>query len=478
MAKPFTDIPSLPMLPFVGTAWHYMPIVGQYRPDQQHIANKDKKKRLGDILRDKVGPLDIVVCFTVEDLQEILRNEGTYPNRVPFTTVKAYRATRKQWYSTSGLLSVQGKEWHHLRSKTQKHLLKPKVAIEYLEPIQDVARDLVKRIYEIKNSKNEVPNLLIEFYKYTLESVAYMGLDTRLGCLKSDLSPDSDGMRIIQSVLTQFDCIVKLEAFSGYIQFWKYFNTPTWKKFTAASDVYAEIAFKHINRALSDLEHIEHNSNKKLTLIKALMKNKELDVKDIMVMVADLLMAGIETTSHSLGFLLYHLAKHPEKQDRLYQEIIQHLPTKDMKISETIHSKLVYLKACIKESLRLNPVVGGTARHLAHNTVLSGYQVPAGTLATVPYQELFTDDRYFVSPNEFIPDRWLKRERSHPFSYVPFGFGPRGCIGKRLAELEIICAVTEILRHFKVEYHYEDIGVKTLLVNVPDRKLRFNFIKR
>lgn len=80
--------------------------LGRYRLDQQHIANKDKKKRLGDILRDKVGPLNIVVCFRAEDLQEILRNEGTYPYRVAFTTIKAYRATRKQWYSTSGLLSV------------------------------------------------------------------------------------------------------------------------------------------------------------------------------------------------------------------------------------------------------------------------------------------------------------------------------------------------------------------------------------
>lgn len=66
------------------------------------------------------------------------------------------------------------------------------------------------------------------------------------------------------------------------------------------------------------------------------------------------------------------------------------------------------------------------------------------TLVTVPYQELFTDERYFENPNEFIPERWLKRGQTNPFAFVPFGFGPRGCIGKRLAELEIICAVTEV----------------------------------
>ncbi|GIX67406.1 cytochrome P450 CYP12A2 [Caerostris extrusa] len=273
--------------------------------------------------------------------------------------------------------------------------------------------------------------------------------------------------------------MIKLEAFSGRIQFWKYFSTPTWRKFVKYSDDYSEIAFKYINEALNKLKSYKETEDKPLTLIQAMMVDQKLDVKDIMVIVADFLQAGIETTAHSAGFLLYHLAKNPDKQERLYKEITELLPTKDQKVTKDIYNKLKYFNACFKESLRLNPVVGGTARTLAKDVVLSGYLVPAGTLATVPYTELFTHERYFKNPFKFEPERWLDKEKkSHPFACVPFGFGARSCIGKRLAELEITLLVVELIKNFKVEYHFEDIGMKTLLANVPDKPLRLNFIER
>ncbi|GFT29902.1 probable cytochrome P450 49a1 [Nephila pilipes] len=477
-AKPFSEIPSLPMLPIIGTAWHYMPVIGRFRLDRQNEANHEKHKRFGDILREKFGSLNLVMCFSAEDLREILRNEGTYPHRVEFTSIKAYRESRKHWFSTSGLLAVQGEEWHHLRGKTQEHLLKPAAVLKYFNSLQDVAIEFVQTIFENRDSNNEIPNFVRELYKFTLESVCYVGLDTRLGCLKSNLSEDSDGLKMINAVLAQFQAMIKLEAFSGNIQYWKYFSTPTWRKFVKYSDMYSEIAFKYINKAIIDLEFKKDED--KMTLIQALVVNKKLDVKDIMVMVADFLMAGIETTSHSAGFLLYHLARNPDKQQKLYEEITKVLPTKDLKMTTHMYEyEMKYLRSCIKESLRLNPVVGGTARILSKDAVLSGYHVPAGTLATVPYHELFRNERYHKEPFKFIPERWINKEKDFdPYSFVPFGFGPRGCIGKRLAELEISLFVTELIRNFTLEYHYEDIGVKTLLANVPDKPLRFSFIER
>lgn len=58
---------------------------------------------------------------------------------------------------------------------------------------------------------------------------------------------------------------------------------------------------------------------------------------------------------------------------------------------------------------------------------------------------IFKDERYFSRPNEFLPERWLnKDEKFHPFAFLPFGYGVRSCIGRRLAELEIICLATEV----------------------------------
>ncbi|CAL1287366.1 unnamed protein product [Larinioides sclopetarius] len=307
-----------------------------------------------------------------------------------------------------------------------------------------------------------------------------VGLDTKLGCLETNLDENSDGMKMINAVLNKFDCIIKLEAFSRNVQLWKYFSTPTWKKFVKNSDIFSEIAFKHINNALVKLESYEEDQGKPLSFIQVLIKNKRLDVRDIMVVLADFLMAGVEATAHSIGFLLYHLAKNPEKQELLYKEIISFLPTKDAKLTNSNCYELKYLMACFKESLRLNPPVGGSARTLDRDVVLSGYHVPAGTLLTVPYQELFTQEKYCKEPLKFIPERWLKgsEDRPHPWAYLPFGFGCRSCMGKRLAELQVLLLIAEIIRSFRVEYHLDDIGTKTMLVNSPDKPFRFNFIER
>ncbi|KAG8178823.1 hypothetical protein JTE90_015376 [Oedothorax gibbosus] len=456
-----------------------MPFIGKYDINRQHLATRDKRQRLGsDIMREDFGPFEAVLCFLAEDLQEILKNEGTYPSRMEFSSLKAYRELRKEWYTTHGLLVEQGKKWQDLRHKTQKHLMKPAAIQAYLEPMQEVARDFIKRMNDIKDSNNEVPNLLHELYKWALESVSFVGLDTRLGCLESNLTSDSDGLKMVESVLTQFECMNKLEPFSGKPQIWKLFSTPTWRKFVKASDVHTKISFKYINRALDDMKLNEGNENKQLTLLQAMLAKGDLDVSHAMVFVADMLMAGVETTSHTVAFMLYHLARNPDKQERLFKEIIELLPDKDLKITKTNFEKLYYLKACVKEALRLNPIIGGTARMLANDTVLCGHQVPAGTFAFVPYEEIFQDERYFKNANTFVPERWLSREKPHPFACIPFSFGPRGCIGRRLAELEIICLVTEIIRRYKVEYHFEDIGVYTKMVNTPDKPLRFNFTER
>ncbi|KFM67014.1 putative cytochrome P450 49a1, partial [Stegodyphus mimosarum] len=480
-AKHFEEIPHLTMLPFIGTAWVFLPIVGRYKMDKLHLANRHKRQLLGggDILRDKFGHLHMVFCFRPEDLEIVFRNEGPYPNRMEFSSMKTYRDSRKQWYKTNGIMILQGKERHDLRSKTQKHLLKPKAIQAYLGAMQDVARDFVQKIYETRDSNKEIPDLLGELYKWALESVAFVGLDTRLGCLETNLPPDSDGMKMINSVQTQFDCMNKLEAFSGNIQFWKYFPTLTWRKFTRECDIFTQIAFKYINRAMEELKKKEGNEDKELTLLQALLATKGLDVSGAMVTVADMLMAGIDTTSHSVGYLLYNLARFPDKQQILYEEISKLLPSKDLRITQDVFSELRYLKSCMKESQRMNPVVSGTVRQLENDVVLSGYKVPAGTLIAVILQEIYRDERYFKNPENFLPERWLEKEdKHHPYAFLPFGFGTRSCIVRGLAELETISLVTEIIRNFKLEYHHEEIDMLTRMINVPDKPLRVNFIER
>ncbi|GBM75806.1 hypothetical protein AVEN_105726-1 [Araneus ventricosus] len=105
--KPFSEIPSLPSLPILGASWHYMPIIGKYRLDEQHKANVEKRRQYGDIFREKIGKLDIVVSFSAEDMRQISINEGRHPFRVKFDSVVTYRKSRPHWYSTAGVVSTR-----------------------------------------------------------------------------------------------------------------------------------------------------------------------------------------------------------------------------------------------------------------------------------------------------------------------------------------------------------------------------------
>lgn len=140
---------------------------------------------------------------------------------------------------------------------------------------------------------------------------------------------------------------------------------------------------------------------------------------------------------------MYHLAKNPEKQAILRQEIASKLPEKNSKLSGQNMANMPYLRACIKESARLSPIALGNIRTLPHDVVMSGYRIPKGFEVATSNVTLMNDDSYYKDSAKFLPERWLKDadnadiKGKHPYVFLPFGFGPRMCVGRRFAELEM-----------------------------------------
>lgn len=95
---------------------------------------------------------------------------------------------------------------------------------------------------------------------------------------------------------------------------------------------------------------------------------------------------------------------------------------------------------------------------------------------------LHNDENHFQRPNEFMPERWLKEtipnacpeaKASNPFVYLPFGFGPRSCIGKRIAEMEMNVLITRMLKQFQIEYNYGPLEYRQGFVLSPISDLKF-----
>merc|ERR1711915_326922 len=223
-----------------------------------------------------------------------------------------------------------------------------------------------------------------------------------------------------------------------------------------------------------DIEDITDES-----ILAKLVRKHGKDSKVPLLMAIDAIGAGIDTTGNQASFLLYHLAKHPEVQEKLYDEI-QACIAKDGSLTADSLMKMKYLKACQQESQRLLPVTSGVTRETQVEMVLGGYQIPSGTKVLI-HSSSNCEER-FPNSDKFVPERWLRghsdQHTAHPFSHIPFGHGPRACIGQRFAKLELYVLMVKMIQRFHLEHQGEDVGVQVGLVGRPDRDVVLKILER
>ncbi|NXI90791.1 CP3AL protein, partial [Psophia crepitans] len=159
--------------------------------------------------------------------------------------------------------------------------------------------------------------------------------------------------------------------------------------------------------------------------------------------------AGYEPTSNTLCYLAYELATHPDVQQKLLEEIDTVLPNKAPLTYEAV-MQLEYLDMTVSETLRLFPIGGRLERACKKDVEINGVTIPKGTIVIIPPYTLHHNPEYWSNPEEFRPERFSKenKESLDPYTYLPFGAGPRNCIGMRFALLTLKVAIILLLQHF------------------------------
>ncbi|KAK2571369.1 Cytochrome P450 27C1 [Acropora cervicornis] len=131
-------------------------------------------------------------------------------------------------------------------------------------------------------------------------------------------------------------------------------------------------------------------------------------------------------------------------------------------------------------SLRLSSVLPGNARVLDQDIVLSGYRIPAKTFIAMELYCTAHSEKYFKDAMEFKPERWLRENRDeyHAFANLPFGYGVRMCLGRRVAELEIYLFLCKLLQRFRIEYVGEELEPIQKLLSVPEKPVKVKLVDR
>ncbi|XP_042558757.1 sterol 26-hydroxylase, mitochondrial isoform X5 [Clupea harengus] len=213
-----------------------------------------------------------------------------------------------------------------------------------------------------------------------------------------------------------------------------------------------------------------------------LLSSGRLTKEEVYITITELLLGGVDTTSNTLSWTLYHLARDSGVQERLRQEVASVCPGKRVPTADDL-THMPYLKAVIKETLRLYPVVPGNGRvTLENEVVVDNYWFPKKTQFHLCHYAASHDEAEFPEAERFIPSRWLRgapsRSQHHPYSSVPFGVGIRACVGKRLAELEMYFALSQIMQHYHVR-PCEGASVvqpKTRTLLIPSQPINLRFL--
>ncbi|XP_068178052.1 cytochrome P450 3A40-like isoform X2 [Antennarius striatus] len=212
------------------------------------------------------------------------------------------------------------------------------------------------------------------------------------------------------------------------------------------------------------------------------MEDKGLNDHEILSQSMIFLFAGYETTSSSLCFLAYNLALNPHIMERLQEEIDSTFPNKGPVEYQAL-MQMDYLDCVINESLRLYPVASRVERVAKATVEINGLVIPKGMVVMVPTWPMHRDPELWPAPEEFKPERFSKdnKDSIDPYTYMPFGAGPRNCIGMRFALVMMKLALVEILqRHsFSVCEETEvplEMDVQGLLA--PKRPIKLKMVPR
>lgn len=184
------------------------------------------------------------------------------------------------------------------------------------------------------------------------------------------------------------------------------------------------------------------------------MKTRPLTTLEVTNCATTIFVAGNETIASALSYVTFVLAKYPDVQDKVRQEVIDTFSDQDKLDFETLMKKLNYLDQVVSETFRLFPPgLTFVTRQAKEDFAYKGTLFKAGTCFMVPLYQIQRDPRFWPDPLQFNPDRFAPENEAQlvKAAHIPFGVGPRNCVGKSMAMLTLKLAMAKLLLKYHVE---------------------------
>ncbi|KAK7083166.1 hypothetical protein SK128_005165 [Halocaridina rubra] len=402
------------------------------RPDPIQVKDEWLKK-YGKVVGYYNGLIPNILISDLDLLRTILiKDFNTFTNRA-FTS------------STSNMLvSMRDQKWKDVRKIMTPVFSSAKMKI-MMPLMEECVEVFLEKCNGFAESKEEF-NAHFELQCLTLDVIDQCAMALDLQCIKNPMNPVIDRIRkFFNSPFPKiFEVVFTFPELSFTALLRKFSKFAVTQNFVIDRIHQSFLSLCAQNFSRVDALQMLMEASDPMSAGKTKLTEREVEENAFLFV-----LAGYETTSNALSYALHLLSVHPEVQDVIVKEIEEtcgeNLPTYDDL------GKLIYTEAVICEAMRMYPPVPSFVTRVAASEVTyDNIKIPKGSFIEAAMWSIHNDEDTFPEPHVFKPERFLpdNKQDIHPMAFLPFGAGPRNCIGARFAMMESKLTLAAIVKTF------------------------------
>nr|AOE48698.1 11-beta-hydroxylase [Monopterus albus] len=443
---------------------------------------------LGPIYREHVATQSSVNIFLPSDIGELFRSEGLYPERM---TVQPWVTHREIRHHSKGVFLKNGEEWRADRLLLNKEVMMNVAVQRFLPHLDEVARDFCRmlqarvekegRVVEGKQSLTIEPSP--DLFRFGLEAICHVLYGERMGLFSS--SPSMESQKFIWALKQMLATTNPLLYLPHRLLL--RVGAPLWVQHASAwdyifshADVRIQRGYQRQSSSRGRRSEAGAAGDRHTGVLGQLLEKGQLSMDLIKANMTELMVGGVDTTAVPLQFALFELARNPEVQEKVRQQVIESWAQAAGDLQKALQG-VPLLKGTVKETLRLYPVAITVQRRPVKDVVLQNYHIPAGTMVQVCLYPLGRSAEVFDNPERFDPERWcsIREGGQRPelgFRFMAFGLGARQCVGRRIAENQMQLLLMRVLLSFHLSVQSsEDVKTTFAFLLQPETPPRITF---